>query len=107
MSFFGSASREAGRGKGGVERRRVPRYGLRALVTLRLVNGAMTQGTLRDMSTQGAFVRLQRLPFGLEVGEEGMFCLVLPGETAHEHRFSCEIPRVSAEGVAVRFMTGD
>ncbi|MBF0261832.1 MAG: PilZ domain-containing protein [Magnetococcales bacterium] len=90
-----------------VERRGVPRHPLRVVVTLRLANGAVTEGRLRDMSTQGAFVRPRRMPFGLDVGEEGMLCLALPGGGAMEHRFSCEIRRTSADGVAVRFLTGE
>ncbi|GAB0055910.1 hypothetical protein SIID45300_00209 [Candidatus Magnetaquicoccaceae bacterium FCR-1] len=107
MSILRAIVSGAEGGGRGVERRRVPRHPLRVVVTLRLVNGAVTEGRIRDMSTQGAFVRPRGLPFGLDVGEEGMLCLSVPGGGSMEHRFPCEVRRTGEDGVAVRFLNGE
>ncbi|MBF0212898.1 MAG: PilZ domain-containing protein [Magnetococcales bacterium] len=90
------------------ERRLAPRYPLQTWVTLRMGNGAVTGGFLEGMSTVGGFLRTRTQPFGMVEGEEGVLCFSLsPGASDAEHRFSCEIPRVCAQGVAVRFLRGE
>ncbi|MBF0189714.1 MAG: PilZ domain-containing protein [Magnetococcales bacterium] len=88
------------------ERRLAPRYPLRAWVKLLLANGAVTRGRLAAMSTVGAFLQTRERPFGLVEGEEGVLCFFLPtGSSDGEHRFYCEIPRVTEGGVALRFLS--
>ncbi|MBF0340693.1 MAG: PilZ domain-containing protein [Magnetococcales bacterium] len=89
------------------ERRRAVRYPLQPLATLRLANGAVTQGWLKDVSTSGALLTVRELPFGLVEGEEGVLTFPFsPAEPDGDRSFSCVIPRVTRNGVAVRFIDG-
>ncbi|MBF0295842.1 MAG: PilZ domain-containing protein [Magnetococcales bacterium] len=82
------------------------RFPIRPEVSLILANGAMARGRLMDMSVGGAFLETPERPFGLEPGETGTLGLLLPPEAPDgDHRFWCEVIRVTSRGVALRFIS--
>ncbi|MBF0126493.1 MAG: PilZ domain-containing protein [Magnetococcales bacterium] len=79
---------------------------MRPEVTLVLANGAQARGRLMDMSVTGAFLETMERPFGLETGEAGTLGLqASPDAPESDHRFWCEVIRVTRKGVALRFLS--
>ncbi|MBF0181101.1 MAG: PilZ domain-containing protein [Magnetococcales bacterium] len=88
------------------ESRGAHRFVMRPEVSLILANGALARGRLMDMSVAGAFLETVERPFGLEPGETGTLGLLLPPEAPDgDHRFWCEVIRVTNRGVALRFIS--